>query len=276
MSNNVKPSESLLNLIENKYKGTTKTTGHIIWFVQAARENPSATIVELVLDRLSGEDVGTTSTFDATVHRLRALARKPQISPAESEALLEALALAAPFRESKEGPKSKDSVLENKSDVVTYCDSLETTTQKVIAYLVLAAGVKPNDLLRDKYRLQGLKSGRIEVGQRLDAKHTAPRSVTFDPSFINSVDPLGEHVEILANTYFSADNAGLVALDDISPILRGTPMDFNQLRASYCIHRVKDGATLGQVAEEIGVKNVTGLRTRLQRYLDANGIDLTL
>jgi hypothetical protein len=268
------PSDNLLDLINQHYTGTYLTTGNISWFVQDAKDDRSLTITELVMNHITGECVGTTSTFDRVIAALKAVSNLKNISPEESQELKEAISLAQPFRAEKEGVKERDAVLTKRADNIPYIQSLDTTKQKVLAFLILTTGVKTGCLLRDEYKLTKVSEGVISVGQRLNTSQTKSRLVKFDPSYINDVlDPEGEHVEILSNTVFSADDAGLVALSDLSPILNGTPLDVHQLRACYCLQRsLEDGATWQQIAEEVGVSDWKGLRNRMFRYAKANGL----
>ena len=272
MSNTV-PSEQLLSLIRQHYTETSLTTGHISWFLGDAEEDRSVTIVELVMNHITSEDVGTTNTFDKVVRALKAISNLKNISAEEAQALKEAITLALPFRAEKEGPKERDAVLTKRADIIPYIQSLETTSQKVIAYLILTTGVKTGCLLRDENKLKKVSEGLITVGKRLNSSQTQSRVVKFDPSYINVLDPEGEHVEILANTVFSADDAGLVALSDLSPILNGTPLTVSQLRASYALHRFfEDGAEWATIAQELGVSDWKTLKGRMMRYAAANNL----
>jgi hypothetical protein len=270
---NTKPSDNLLRLIEAHYTATTLKKCNVKWFIDGARARPNATIVDLTLDRIT-EDVLTTSTFDANIAALRGVARLKGATEEEVAAIKEGIVIALPFREGKVGPKHRDAILENKEDIKEYCYSLETATQRVLSYLSLVAGVKASDLLRDVYKLQKVKEGLIEVGKRTTHAQAKARVITFDPSYINDVlDPFGEHLSLLSNTIYRADNVGLVSGYAISDVLTNGALGFNQLRASYAIHRRKEGVTWKELAELMGV-GATSIRTLVNRYLKANNIDL--
>jgi hypothetical protein len=274
MTINTKPSTQLLSLIEAKYTATTLQRCHVGWFLRAARENTDATIVELILDRVSGDDILTTSSFDRTLTSMKGIAQLNGVSAEEASAIREGVALAMPFREGKVGAKPRDAVLENKSDIKTYIESLETTAQKVLAYLSVTTGVKSSCLLRDKYKLQRVHEGVLEVLPRTTAAQAQGRVIKFDPTYINEeLDPFGEHVQLLANTFYTADNVGIVSGDVVGSVLTGTPLTFSQLRASYAIHRRKEGANWQELSEELGVSanNVKGV---VKRYAEANHIDI--
>ena len=271
---NTKPSDNLLRLIESHYTATTLRKCNIGWFITDAKEKPEATIIDLILERLTGEYVLCTSTFDATIAALRGITRIKGVSEDEVAAIKEAVVLALPFREGKVGPKHRDTILENKEDIESYCNSLDTASQRVLSYLSLVAGVKASDLLRDVYKLQKVREGLIEVGKRTTTQQAKARVITFDPSHINDVlDPFGEHLALLSNTIYRANNVGIVSGYAISDVLTNGAMGFNQLRASYAIHRRKEGVTWKELAELMGV-GATSLRTLVNRYLDANNIDL--
>lgn len=260
--------------IRKHYTATTIVTGHLGWFLKELEERPDDDLVNIVMDYITGEDVGTTSTFDRVVTTIKAVSNLKGIAEADAEALKEAVVMAAPFRAEKAGAVERDAVLLKRADVPTYIASLDTTAQKVIAYLVVTTGAKTSDLVRDENKLQRVKDGVINVGKRTSVQQAASRDIKFDPSYINNVlDPFGEHVQLLSNTYLGDGNVGLVALRDLSSILNGTPLTVSQLRASYALHRVlEDGATWEEVAEEMGVSDFKGLRSRMHRYAVANGL----
>lgn len=265
---------SLAAVIRKHYTATTISTGNLGWFVTALSENPDERIVNLVMDYITSEGVGTTTTFDRVVTGLKAVSNLEGVAEADAAALKEAVVLAAPFRDEKEGAKERDAVLPTRADISTYIASLDTTAQKVLAYLILTTGVKTSCLLRDEYKLGKVSEGLIKVGKRTSVQQAQSRVVKFDSSYINDVlDPEGEHVGILANTVFTSDNVGLVALRDLSKILNGTPLTVSQLRASYALHRLnEDGATWEEIAEEMGVSDWKGLRNRMHRYAVANNM----
>ena len=271
---NTKPSEQLLHHIEAHYTATSLAKCHIKWFITNARAKPHATIVELVLDHVTSDEVLAASTFDRTIASLRGIARLKGATSDEVAAIKEGVALALPFREGKVGPKPRDAVIESKDDIKEYCNSLETATQRMLSYLSLTTGVKASDLLRDEYRLKKVREGVISVGKRTTAAQARSRVITFDPSYINeTLDPLGEHLQILSNTFYKADNVGVVSGYAISDVLTGGALGFNQLRASYAIHQIQDGVTWKELAEKLGV-GVANVKTLVTRYARANNIDL--
>lgn len=272
---NVKPNEQLIELIKIKFSYTSLSRCNINWFIEDCQEYPNRTIVELVLDHLTGDTVLAKSTFDVVATNLKAIANDKRCDPKHKEALLEALVLAKPFREEKDDVKPRKSVVPSREFVKTYIDSLDTTSQKVLAWLTLRTGVTPCDLIRDTHQMKKLSEGVINVGKKLNKRHAGARLITFDPTELNQLDPDGEHQQIFRNKAFDASNVGEMGATEFSSILNGTPYNFYQLRASYAIHRRnEDEADWQTICDELGVSGVSTFVQRIKAYADANGIEL--
>ena len=271
-----KISEQLINCIKTKLCLTNRLTGNINWLVEAYEANPDNPpgLVETCMEHITSENVGTTSTFDIVMMRLRMISNWEEVEAEQSQALKEVLVLAAPFRDSKEGVTERKAIL-LKDHVQDYIESLDTNVQKVLVWLVLQTGVKPMDLMRDDFKLTQVSKGIIKVGKQLNPSHSQPRTVRFNSSYINEVlDPDGEHTRLIASAVFNYEDAGLKSREWIGLMLSNTVFNFYQLRASHVIHCRQAGESWIEIANRLGVKNPNNLKRSILEYAAANGIQL--
>lgn len=268
----VKASEELVELIKERFT-EAELSMNLKWFTSAASLPDAQSIVEIVMQHLTGESVQKTQTFDNSIWKLKRISNW-NISHDESQALKEAINLAGPFRDQKDGPTPRRQILMPDQGIEDYINSLTTQSEKILSILGLCSGCVPNEYLRDQYGLFKAHQGLIRVGKKLNSGTSRSRWVRFKPDLLEKYDPDREVIGILRNKIFTRDNAAMIAANELTPILADAPLNFYQLRASFAIRRhVNDGADWQTIADELGIQRKHLINT-VKKYAVPNNLEL--
>ncbi|WP_186589919.1 hypothetical protein [Synechococcus sp. MVIR-18-1] len=151
-------------------------------------------------------------------------------------------------------------------------ESILNPSGRALQCLAYIAGLTPNDLLRELNDLQFLKDGVAVIGEKLNQENPSPRSVKFDPDWLNQLDPNGEVIENIQNIVgkVTADNAGDLA-NDLTNYYAGSGYTINDLRNCHAINLFNEGYLMQEIAEIQGVEK-SWLRSRVANFKRKAGL----
>ena len=118
-----------------------------------------------------------------------------------------------------------------------------------------------------------MKDGVAVIGEKLNRCNSAPRTVHFDPDWLNQLDPNGEVIGIVQGIAekVTQDNAGELA-ERLGDYYNGCGYSIHDLRNSHAINLDKKGYLKEEVAEIQGVQKKS-LTNRLVNFRRKTGIN---
>lgn len=135
-----------------------------------------------------------------------------------------------------------------------YFDSIKNPVGRAIQCLAYDAGLTPNDLLRELNGLRYLHEGLAVIGERFNKTNNAPRTIHFDPSRLNRLDPERELIGVvqMVTENTTADNAGLKG-EVLGNYYHGSGYTIADLRNCHAFHLELMGYSQKEVGEMQGV-----------------------
>ncbi len=261
----LKSSESLYNFTVKTYFGTSASTGHY-GFILNALEKFDVPFGEVMIESLT-RGSHSVKTMETCIKNLYSVGNKVGLEFGD-EYRKEFYLIAEAATNVPTTPSREVSARLERSNAKDTFMQVKSPVGRAVLCLAYTAGLTPNDLLREKMNLDGLKDGKAVIGARLDKGNTAPRTVNFDPSMLNELDPEGELIQVIRRLVagVTSSNAGLKGLC-LGHYYAGSGYTIHDLRNSHALDLLKDGYLAQEVAEIQGVKK-NSLEDRLRKFRD--------
>lgn len=261
-------NDEIYTLVANHYTGTAAVTGHVGFILNALKQR-EAPYGEAMLERLKN-NISKVKTLALCVSHLHATAQLVERLGVEHKE--EFLRVAEQALEVPVEPSTGRGSYISPTNFPEFVKGVESPVGKAQLVLAYIAGLTPNDLLRELNNLAYLKDGLANVGERFNDKNTAPRTVHFDPSLLNEVDPEGEVLGIVQNIAKTTDanNAGLKGLV-LGQYYQGSGYTIQDLRNCHAINLLNEGYLNSEVAEIQGISGHS-LSKRLRQFRTNAGL----
>lgn len=265
---NLKSNEEFFNYVSNNYASTSESRGHYR-FILKSLEDFETPFASTMLD--SFDDVNKQSTLNARVRNLRGVGNLVEVDFG-TKFRDEFFEIADSASQKKVSPTEETGRYLPLDEAFDYLKSIESPSGRALQCLAYVAGLTPNDLLRELNDLRLLKDGDALIGEKLNDTNSKGRKVTFNPDWLNELDPNGEVVGIIQNiaSKVTADNAGELA-NDLSNYSSGSGYTIYDLRNSHAINLLNEGYLMQEVAVMQGVETAS-LRKRLTNFKRKAGL----
>lgn len=266
---NLKSTQEIYDFVSNRYTRTAINQGHY-GFILHGLESFDSPFGDRMLE--SFDDVDKQSTLNARVMNLRSVGNLLEVDFG-NQYTDEFNRIADKASLKTVQPTNETARYLSPEDALDYFKSIKSPVGGAIQCLAYIAGLTPNCLLRDLNNLSFLKDGVAVIGEKLNRCNTAPRTVFFNPDWLNQLDPNGEVIGVVQGIAekVTQDNAGELA-ERLGDYYNGCGYSIHDLRNSNAINLDRKGYLKEEVAEIQGVQKKS-LTNRLVNFRRKTGIN---
>lgn len=255
-----KITAKLIKKIENRYSGTTKSTGSASSLLRALDENQGQDILSLTSFL---KDVESKERLDQLAYMFNVLTSEFEDQPEIHDSFRELYELTAQLS-LKAKPTIEDLRFPTPDQFNEMVKDLKGLS-KAFANMFWR-GLKAECLARDEFKLSELMNGQVKV---TGSGSTRPRLVTSDDNFGLTQEMFDELKDLMADKVFSKDRLGLDVLRHIAPFTTNWPFTPSQVRVGGAEFMLSQGLSGPEVADIQGIRPDT-LRQRQRKYRNAN------